>query len=58
MKLNAALNAALSDRDTIERLAAEGAEPAPGTPDAFGAYIKSETAKWAKVIKASGAKPE
>ena len=29
-----------------------------GTPEAFGAYIKSETVKWAKVIKASGAKPE
>ena len=27
-----------------------------GTPEAFAAYIKSETAKWAKVIKAAGIK--
>ena len=33
-------------------------EPATGTPEAFASYIKSETVKWAKVIKASGAKPE
>ena len=54
VKLNAALNAALADRDTIDRLAAEGAEPAPGTPDAFGKHVASELAIWGKVIRASG----
>jgi len=34
----------------------QGLDVAPGTPEQFGAYIKSERAKWAKVIKASGAK--
>lgn len=34
----------------------QGLDVAPGTPEQFGAYIKSEKAKWAKVIKDSGAK--
>jgi len=36
----------------------QGLDPAPSTPEAFGAYIKSETGKWAKVVKASGAKAD
>ncbi len=36
----------------------QGLDAAPGTPEAFGAYIKSERIKWAKVVKASGAKAE
>ena len=44
--------------DVRERLLALGAEPAASTPDEFGAYIKSEIAKWGKVIKESGAKVE
>lgn len=35
-------------------LLAQGAEPSPGTPQAFAAFVKSETAKWKKVIEASG----
>ena len=34
----------------------QGLDVAPGTPEQFGVYIKSERAKWAKVIKAAGAK--
>ncbi len=36
----------------------QGLEPTPSTPEAFGAYIKSEIAKWAKLVKAAGVKPE
>jgi tripartite-type tricarboxylate transporter receptor subunit TctC len=36
--------------------AQEGAEAAPTTPDAFAALIRSETAKYARIVKASGAK--
>jgi tripartite-type tricarboxylate transporter receptor subunit TctC len=39
-----------------DRLAAEGADPIGGTPEAFGAYLRSEMTKWAKVIKQSGAR--
>ena len=36
----------------------QGAEPVPGTPQEFAAFIRSETAKWGKVIKTAGIKPE
>jgi tripartite-type tricarboxylate transporter receptor subunit TctC len=39
-----------------ERLAAQGAETYTSTPEQFADYIKTETAKWAKVVKFSGAK--
>jgi len=41
-----------------KRLAAEGAEPVGGTPEEFGAFIKAETSRWAKVLKATGAKAQ
>jgi tripartite-type tricarboxylate transporter receptor subunit TctC len=44
--------------DTNEKLLAQGFEPVGGTPDEFGAYIKSEIAKWAKVIKTAKIKAE
>lgn len=36
----------------------QGAEPVPGTPEQFAAFIKSETVKWGRVIKIAGIKPE
>lgn len=36
-----------------ERLVANGAEPVGNTPEEFGAFMKAETAKWARVIKAA-----
>jgi len=49
---------ALKAPDVRERLEGVGFELVGGTPDAFGAYIKSEIKKWAKVVKTSGARPE
>jgi tripartite-type tricarboxylate transporter receptor subunit TctC len=57
-RLNKEFTAVLNMPEIREVLFKQGLDAAPSTPDAFGAYIKSETAKWAKVIKASGAKPE
>jgi tripartite-type tricarboxylate transporter receptor subunit TctC len=57
-RLNKEFVAVLNMPDVREVLFKQGLDAAPSTPDAFGAYIKAETAKWAKVIKASGAKPE
>ena len=33
-----------------------GAEPAPNTPEEFAAMVKAEVAKWADVVRKSGAK--
>jgi tripartite-type tricarboxylate transporter receptor subunit TctC len=57
-RLNKEFTAVLNMPDIREILFKQGLDAAPSTPEAFGAYIESETAKWAKVIKASGAKPE
>lgn len=40
--------------ETREYLIQQGAEPVASTPEQFAAFIKSETAKWSKVIKAAG----
>ena len=47
---------ALGSPAVRERLLAQGAEPVGNTPEQFAALIRSETAKWAQVVKASGAK--
>jgi tripartite-type tricarboxylate transporter receptor subunit TctC len=57
-KLNAALNKALADEDVRGRLAVDGAETLPGTPDAYAADIASEEAKWSAIIKQTGTKAE
>jgi tripartite-type tricarboxylate transporter receptor subunit TctC len=41
-----------------ERMLAGDFEPTTSTPEQFAAFIKSETAKWGKVVRASGARPE
>lgn len=49
-KINQALNAALADADVKDRFARLGAEPTGGTPTAFAAMVKADTAKWKKII--------
>jgi len=44
--------------DVRERFVSQAAEPGGNKPEEFAAFIQSEIAKWAKVIKASGAKAE
>jgi tripartite-type tricarboxylate transporter receptor subunit TctC len=56
--LNNALRHALEEPDTRTRFAANGMDPAPGTADQFKTLIRSEIAKWAKVVRAAGIKPE
>jgi tripartite-type tricarboxylate transporter receptor subunit TctC len=55
-RLNAEFTAALNDPEIKSRMRNLGVEPAASTVDEFDAYIKSETQKWAKVIKSAGTK--
>jgi tripartite-type tricarboxylate transporter receptor subunit TctC len=56
MKLNAELNQVVASPTFKERVAAIGSEPAGGTPEQFAAFIRTEHAKWADVVRRSGAK--
>jgi tripartite-type tricarboxylate transporter receptor subunit TctC len=55
-KLNSEVGTMAAAPDVKERLAQLGAEPAKLTPDEFGRYVKGEVARWAKVVKESGAR--
>jgi tripartite-type tricarboxylate transporter receptor subunit TctC len=57
-KLNDELNRTLKLADIQERMAGLGLDPAGGTPEAFGAFVKEDIARWAKVIKAANVRVE
>ena len=56
--LNAHIVKAMRNPAVIERLAADGNEVVAGSPEQFAALIKTELARWARVVRASGMKPE
>lgn len=55
-KVNGDTVALLTLADVKERLASLGAEPAPMLPEDFGRFVREDIAKWAKVVRDSGAK--
>jgi tripartite-type tricarboxylate transporter receptor subunit TctC len=57
-KLNAELNAVLSDPEVRERLNGMGISATPGTPDKFGDEIKRDLARYGQVVKAANIKAE
>ncbi len=58
-RLHAAVTQALQDPDVRKRYANDGGEAAPSrTPEEFGAMIRTEIRKWAKVVRDAGIKPQ
>jgi len=57
-KLNAEITRTLRSPDVSDRLNSMAAEPAPGSPEQFGTFIRSEIDKWAKIVRAANIKAE
>jgi tripartite-type tricarboxylate transporter receptor subunit TctC len=57
-QLNAEINKVLANPETREFLLREGAEPAPMSPDAFGAVLRGDIERWKKVAKAADIRAE
>jgi tripartite-type tricarboxylate transporter receptor subunit TctC len=57
-KLNTELEAVQKSPEVLKQFAAEGGEPVPMKPAAFGAFMVSEMDKWGKVVKQGGIKAE
>ncbi len=54
-KINGDINQLLAQKDVAERFAAQGAVPAPWSPEQFTKELRADIVKWAKVVKESGA---
>jgi tripartite-type tricarboxylate transporter receptor subunit TctC len=50
-KINSAVNAALNDPATRDKLVQSGATPVGNTPESFGTFLKAEYDKWGRVVK-------
>jgi tripartite-type tricarboxylate transporter receptor subunit TctC len=57
-RLHADISKILQQPNVKELLGKDGAEPVGNTPEQFAAFIKTETAKWAKVVRDAGIQPE
>lgn len=57
-KVNRDIAAFLSQPETAAKMSGEGAVPSGSTPEEFGTLIRNEIARWAKVVKATGAVAE
>ena len=56
-RLSQEIRKAVQSDDFREKLKAQGAEPAPSTPEEFAAYLAAETTKWSSVAKAAHITP-
>ena len=58
VRLNSEVNRLLQTYDMRDKLAAQGAEAAGGTPDEFARLVQNDAAKWGKVIREAGVRVE
>ena len=57
-RISDAARQAIATPDVRKRLESEGSVPVGNSPEEFGRFVQSEIARWARVVKFSGAKPE
>ena len=57
-RLSTEVRGVLGMADIRATLVAQAVDPVPSTPEQFSAFVKAEITKWARVLKASGIKPE
>jgi tripartite-type tricarboxylate transporter receptor subunit TctC len=57
-KLHDVMIAAIKQPEVRERMAGFGFEPIGNTPEQFGAFVREDVARWAKLVKETGAKVE
>ena len=57
-KLNRTLRSTLALEDMKQKFDAQGVEPLASTPAEFSSYLKTETEKWTKVVRAAGIPPQ
>ena len=58
VRLNAEFTRMMQTGEMRERFAALGVQPLTSTPEQFGEFLKAEVAKWAVVVKESGARAD
>jgi len=56
-RLNAEIRRIVATTEMRDAFLNQGAEPVTDTPDEFAAIVRADVAKWAKIVKATGAKP-
>jgi tripartite-type tricarboxylate transporter receptor subunit TctC len=54
-RLNAAVNEIVAEKSVDAKLVEEGADPASGSPERFGAFVQKEYEKWRTVVQQAGA---
>ncbi len=57
-RLHQAIVAALKSPDVVKQFSAQGAQVVASSPEEFAAYIRTETQKWAEVVKTAGITPQ
>lgn len=57
-KINSRVVRALNEPDIAQKLIAQGADPAPGSPADLGKYMRTDHERWKKVISSAGIKPQ
>ncbi len=58
LRLNKEINDILKAPEVIEKIASQGGEIQGGTPEQFAAFLKTDVAKWAKVVKDGNIQPD